>query len=263
MKDNFEISENENSPIVCNVPHSGLSIPDEFLQDFKLNKSELDYEVMYMADNFTDKLYKELLGVSSYIKSNLSRVVVDIERFLDEDDEPMSKVGMSAFYTKTSNGLELRNISDINKVKLKNVYNEYHFNLRKLVEKSLNIFPKVVIVDCHSFASKVRAYESDKYENRPDICIGSDTYHTPDILVKIIKNNFESLGYKVEINSPFAGSIVPLEYYGLDKRVESVMIEVNRKLYMNEITFQKLETFNLTSKIISRAIIKSLNEYIK
>ena len=97
---------------------------------------------------------------------------------------------------------------------------------------------------------------------RPDICIGTDAYHTPDSLTNLLKNNFEELGYSVKINSPFAGAIVPSFYHEKEPRVISVMIEVNRVLYMNEETFQKLATFSSTGKSISRAIIKSLNQFI-
>lgn len=96
---------------------------------------------------------------------------------------------------------------------------------------------------------------------RPDICIGADEYHTPQKLTDIIKLQFESLGYSVEINSPFSGSIVPSKYYKQDKRVVSIMIEVNRKLYMNEETFLKSKQFNTISKKISRAAITAINNY--
>ena len=46
--------------------------------------------------------------------------------------------------------------------------------------------------------------------------------------------------YKIKINNPFSGSIKPLKYIN-DKRVISVMIEVNRYLYMDEITGKRIE----------------------
>ena len=43
-------------------------------------------------------------------------------------------------------------------------------------------------------------------------------------------------GFRVGMNRPFAGALVPNAYYGRDQRVQSVMIEVRRDLYMNERT---------------------------
>ncbi len=259
----FETGENDNSPIICNVPHSGNLIPSEFIDDFSLSPNELDEEVKYMADNYTDQLYAELLYVSSFIKSKLSRIVLDIERFKNEADEPMSKVGMSALYTRTSDGKILRNISPTSKNKLENIYEDYYNTFTNLVSSVLEKNNIAVIVDCHSFPSKPRSYESDKEDNRPDICIGVDDYHTTEGLMNLLKNNFEEVGFSVKINSPFSGSIVPLKFYKKDKRVVSVMIEVNRKLYMNEDTFQKLKNFSGVGNSVSRCVIKSINQFLK
>lgn len=259
----FEFRKNENSPIICNIPHSGNLIPQEFEKDFVLNEEELEGEVKFMEDNFTDAIFSELIYISSFIKMKLSRLVVDIERFEKEEDEPMSKVGMSAFYTKTSMGNLLRNITEENKNKLQKIYKDYHDTLTSLVDDSLAKNNTAMIVDCHSFPSIPRNYESDNELNRPDICIGADEYHTPSELVEVLKNNFEEQGFSVKINSPFSGSIVPMKFYKNDKRVMSVMIEVNRKLYMNEETFFKLKNFSEVSKAMGRCIIKSLNQFLK
>jgi N-formylglutamate amidohydrolase len=256
----FDVSKNSNSPIICNVPHSGLIIPEDFKEEYLLSGDALKNEVLFMADNYTDLLYSELLYVSSYIKSNVSRIFLDIERFKNPDEEPMSKVGMSAFYTLTSDGKPLRNIAPTTIEFLTRIYDEYHTTLTELVAESLERNNFAVVVDCHSFPSIPRSYEPDKNENRPDICIGVDEYHTPKELVDIVKRNFESAGYSVEINSPFAGSIVPMKYSRTEQKVSSIMIEINRKLYMNEETYLKNKNFSEISKIISRAVIVSLNE---
>lgn len=259
----FESSKNENSPIVCNVPHSGTDIPKELAVDFVLSDEDLRDEVDCMADNYTDILYSELLQVSSFIKSKVSRIVVDIERFENEADEPMSKVGMSAFYTRTSKGGVLREITTERKEVLKKIYDEYHETFTQLIDSSLVRYNTAIIVDCHSFPSIPREYEPDHETDRPDICIGADEYHTPKELMDILKSNFEKQGLSVKINSPFAGTVVPMKYYKKDTRVISVMIEINRKLYMNEKTFQKLKSFSDVGKALSRSIIISLNQFVK
>lgn len=46
------------------------------------------------------------------------------------------------------------------------------------------------------------------------------------------------------VNTPFAGTMVPEPFYSLqDKRVQSLMVEVNRSLYMDENNGKKRETF--------------------
>jgi N-formylglutamate amidohydrolase len=51
--------------------------------------------------------------------------------------------------------------------------------------------------------------------------------------------HFMIRGYKVGINKPFSNSktfVVPVKYH-------SVMIEVNKRLYMNETTLEKIKGF--------------------
>ncbi|NBB90740.1 MAG: hypothetical protein GVY23_05990 [Spirochaetes bacterium] len=40
-------------------------------------------------------------------------------------------------------------------------------------------------------------------------------------------------------NQPFSGSLVPGRFYGVDRRVTSIMIEVRRDLYMDERTGER------------------------
>ena len=40
----------------------------------------------------------------------------------------------------------------------------------------------------------------------------------------------------MDINTPFAGAIVPAKHYKKDERVQAVMIEIRRDLYLNEST---------------------------
>ncbi|HUW09229.1 MAG TPA: N-formylglutamate amidohydrolase [Anaerolineae bacterium] len=69
---------------------------------------------------------------------------------------------------------------------------------------------------------------------RPDICIGTDDYHTPAQLQQTALEAFGSLGWRVWLNRPYAGTMVPWSFYGKDARVHPITVEVNRSLYMNE-----------------------------
>ena len=54
---------------------------------------------------------------------------------------------------------------------------------------------------------------------------------------------------------PNSGTIVPMEYYQKDIRVSSVMIEINRALYMYEATGLKSENFENVQFDITRILI--------
>ena len=260
----YRILKLKKVPVVCNIPHSSINIPQSFKGDFIIPEKKLIKEAKELADLFTDELYKGTLKKCGGIVSRVSRLATDIERFEDDEDEPMSKVGMGVLYVKSQKGKIIRELSDDRREKLLNLfYRQYHKNLTSLVTQSLNQFNKCVIIDCHSFPSKPRDYEPDQKDNRPDICIGTEKYHTPELLKKALVSKFKNKGFSVKINSPFKGTMIPLRYYGKDKRVSSVLIEVSRRLYMNEKNFAKKKAFSNLSEVVCGCVNASIQEYLK
>jgi len=232
-------------PVISHIPHSSTIIPKELQNDFLLSKDDLEQEIKYMSDLYTNEIYKPLLDISAGIVSNFSRIACDVERFEDDKLECMSKYGMGAVYTKTSDKRDLRKKDFDREFTLNLLCRPHHKAFSDLTKKSLEKYNKAIIIDCHSFSEIARWYEPDFDLNtpRPDICIGTDKYHTPKWLEELFVDFFASNGFSVEINRPFAGTIVPIEFYQKDKRVNSIMIEMNRKLYMNEENFSKKENF--------------------
>ena len=51
------------------------------------------------------------------------------------------------------------------------------------------------------------------------------------------------------IDWPYKGSIVPLEHYQKDKRVSTIMLEINRALYLEEPTNLKSEKYLEIKKV--------------
>ena len=88
-------------------------------------------------------------------------------------------------------------------------------------------------------------YELNQTAFRPDFCLGTDDFHTPEELVERVEKILESCGYSTARNQPFGGTIVPMKHYHKDQRVQSLMIEINRWLYLGEdysVDSERLET---------------------
>lgn len=94
-------------------------------------------------------------------------------------------------------------------------------------------------VDLHSFARHALPYELGGALRRPEICIGTDDFHTPEELAAGAEALFRAAGLETVRNEPFAGAIVPGAFYRADPRVSSLMIEVRRNLYMDEATGER------------------------
>ncbi len=82
-----------------------------------------------------------------------------------------------------------------------------------------------------------------------------DPFHTPAKLVELALAGLATdSGFSVGLNQPYSGAIVPLAFYGQDARVSSIMIELNRSLYMDEATGEKLEAFAKIRSQIQRVL---------
>jgi len=218
---------------ILHIPHASTDLPSEV--EFLLGHESLAYEVDAMTDHHTDLLF-HLPGAQRCVFP-VSRLVVDPERFIEDE---MEQVGMGVVYTHTSSGKRLRQISPRQRQYLiDQYYHPHHQQLTEMARDILNTHDRCLIIDCHSFPAESLDYETD--ECRPDICIGTDAFHTQPSLEASLVKSFEQFGYSVAINSPFAGSLVPLDYYQKDQRVQSVMIELNRGLYSTPQKLSKLK----------------------
>jgi N-formylglutamate deformylase len=211
--------------LILHVPHSSTKIPE----GVKFDKS-IEEDIYRMTDWNTDELFSySSMGCFAF---PYSRLFCDVERFID--NESMEQQGHGICYTKDSFGGHLRNVSDEERQDIiEKYYRPHHTKFSIACNQCLSLFNEVVIVDCHSFSDEVLPHEPDQDVIRPDFCLGIDEFHTPLILVDEIKNYLESKGYVVFINKPFAGTIVPMVHYKKTKNLKSIMIEVNRKLYLD------------------------------
>jgi N-formylglutamate deformylase len=233
--------------IILHIPHSKTDIPikEGFNIDF------IESETKLLVDHATDKIFN-LPNVDSIV-FEYNRIFCDVER-LEDKNEPLFEKGRGFYYTHTDDGKVLRDcIPEIKSVIKKDFYDKHHKKLESITEEKLKKYNSSLIVDCHSFTDEPFKSDIDKKFNRPDICLGTDEYHTPDWLLKKLKNGFERNGLSVEINSPYSGTIIPLKFYNKDKRVKGVMIEINRKLYIEngEVNDNNVSKLN---EIISRVL---------
>ena len=238
--------------VILHIPHSSKIIPLHILPSLIISETALEKELIRMTDSFSDILFPTSWPFTDRIVFPVSRLVVDPERFLDDTREPMWKKGMGVIYTKTSDGLPLRNpMSDRERATLISAYyRPHHDMLARAVNMVLSRNCTCLLIDCHSFPSCPLPYEDGPLQDRPDICLGTDPYHTPKCLYNALHALFQEYGLMVAHNHPFSGTLVPLAHYHNTRAVWSIMIEVNRKLYMNEVTGERNQHFGSTQNIL-------------
>ncbi|MGZ4847642.1 MAG: N-formylglutamate amidohydrolase [Halobacteriota archaeon] len=247
------------SPILAHVPHSSAFVPHDVRCSLLLSVEDLRKELILMTDRYTSDLFAGIAALGGVaLVYNCSRLVVDPERFENDEDEVMSSRGMGAIYTKTAYQHILReNLSATEREDMLSTYSRpYHEAVREEVHEMLERFDRCLIIDCHSFPSKPLPYELDQSAHRPEICIGTDSFHTPNGLINLLRSCCDAHGIKAAINKPFAETYVPLPYLGKDERVSSVMVEVNRSLYMDEETGARSRRFSQTKEVIDDLVAK-------
>ena len=239
---------------VFHIPHASTVIPEEYLGHFLLTSEKLNEEILKMTDHYTDQLFELDGDTQKTLKFPVSRLLVDPERFVSDSEEVMSKVGMGCVYEKTHNGEPLKDASKIRDELIRRYYQPHHERFTDMVDECLKLNSKCLIVDCHSFPKNPLPYELNQDPERAEICIGTDSFHTPRELIEGFVSAFSDNGFSVSVNKPFSGAIVPMKFYQTEKRVQSIMIEIRRDLYMNEATGQKIENFSRVKKITAEVI---------
>jgi N-formylglutamate amidohydrolase len=84
---------------VLHLPHTSQEIPREERRAILLDEETLDRELLRMTDAWTDQLFPTTAAERARVVFPVSRLVCDVERFPDDEREPMAARGMGAVYT--------------------------------------------------------------------------------------------------------------------------------------------------------------------
>ena len=228
-----EIIEKSYDNLVLNIPHASVAGLGYAKWDDEVG---LIREVRKWTDWYTDLIFipKDRPAVKS-ITADYSRFVVDVERL---EDDPLNSTGQGIVYTQF-NGIK-RTIDEEERLGMMAYYYAYIKQLKGMLnEHSL-------LVDCHSFPSDMCDV---------DVCIGvnNDWSRPTDFVIDLVTEVFKQSGYSVMVNHPYSNAIAPQT----DFVYNSIMIEINKRIYMNE---QTLELLDSASKV--RAVLDTLHELL-
>jgi N-formylglutamate deformylase len=233
--ENFELVRGD-TPVLVHVPHASWFIPEQ--DSLLLTVPNRIRELEQISDTHTDIMGYFLAGDEhSLLVNDVSRIVMDPERFII--GEEMDTVGMGVRYTHGHDRARIRGDDPLERDEVINtLYTPYHAAFNAEVDRIFDTHRKALIVDVHSYPSTALPYELHGDGPRPEICIGADRTHTPRKMVKTVKSIIHGHGYTVDVNTPFAGTMVPTKHYMIEERIQSVMLEIRRDTYMDENTME-------------------------
>lgn len=228
--------------VVLHIPHAQTKFP--FSEDY-LNEDEYKFTLNNLTDHYTDELFDLKDDKVEKVVFPYSRLFCDVERYFDNDKEPMFKKGMGYYYTKGLNGIEFRKFDQSVNNSVELAYHKHHDYMRSLLNNN-----NTLLIDCHSFSNE--RFINDGIQTNmdlTDICIGYNKTYNKELVDYLVKT-FKDFGYSVDENSIFKG-VLDYGYSNCD----CVMIEINKRLYMNNDLSKKSDFYkiqNILKHILSK-----------
>ncbi|MBQ6148104.1 MAG: N-formylglutamate amidohydrolase [Oscillospiraceae bacterium] len=219
--------------VLYHVPHDGDLIPAEMMKAVCIPlENMLEYH-RAMKDTGALRMIPQGTRRDQVIAFPVSRLFCDVERFLSPEKEEMEKYGMGFCYERTFDGTKFKEISSQIRVKTVEMYSSHH----KRLDAACRKWKRVCLIDLHSFSDLIVPKDNIREDEKtPDLCIGTDSVFTPDLLLNMVKDEFEGRGLSVKINYPYSGCMVPNGV--MKKRYTGdfigIMLEFNKRFYMEE-----------------------------
>ena len=252
------------APVVFNSPHSGDDYPDSFLARSRLCLNDLRRS----ADLHVDAL---IAGVTRHglpvMRVTLPRSFIDLNREPYELDPRMFRGPLPRFANTTSvratsgYGSVPRLVAERFEIyagkidaaealeRIGRYHLPYHAALWQLIGGLHETFGRVLLVDCHSMPAA-----STVLSGRPvDVVLGDRHGSSCDpAIIACAERVFEDAGLATIRNQPYAGGYIT-EHYGRPMvGLNTLQIEINRALYMDESSYRPHDGYGRVAGVLDR-----------
>jgi N-formylglutamate amidohydrolase len=250
-------SQPQVAPFVLCSPHSGSIYPPSFLALSRLTPHALRKS----EDCFVDELFAPISAAGvPMIAARFPRAFLDVNREPYELDPELFEDRLPDYANTQSVrvagglGTVARIVADGEEIyrkpiplalglaRVEQFYKPFHAALSELIETTRRMFGYAILIDCHSMPS---AFMAPAGGPRPDVVLGDRFGASADCkITRFLKDALSAMGYDVQMNRPYAGGFIT-EHYGRPARdVHAVQIEINRGLYLDEVTLRPTAAFD-------------------
>jgi len=245
------------APLVLDSPHSGTAYPPDFA-------AAVDFGALRTAeDTWVDDLWGDALDMGvPMIAAAFPRAYIDANRSPDEIDEllldevwpdainasPKVKLGKGLIWRMLDDGTPLYNrkltVAEV-RHRIDACWKPYHAALGQVLDAAHQKFGKVWHINCHSMPSVAGAYATDRPGLvHPDFVLGDRDGSTSDPAFReFIAAWLRGRGYNVTVNDPYKGVELVRAFGRPEEGRHSLQIEINRKLYMDEVSLRPSENY--------------------
>ena len=261
-------------------PHSGHYYPRDFIEKSKLDSQQLRLSEDMHIDALLENVPK---AGASLLTATYPRAYVDLNREPYELDASMFSDPLPDFVNKDSTRV-LGGLGTIAKIvterleiydrplefseakqRIEKIYFPFHSCIKQQLEMARDYWGAAYLLDVHSMPSNaVRKFKGGK-SGSIDFVLGNRHGRSCDAdCYDLVYNFLTDAGYYVEKNKPYAGGYITEHYGKPSEGFHTLQLEVNRKLYMNETSYDLLDNSdkmkNLFSDLISALINKTLEK---
>lgn len=186
------------------LPHAGLSIPEELIENNLLTIEEIIAD----GDEGAKEIYTPLQAhVKGFITSPIARAFIDLNRI----DNDFTQDGVIKTHTCWNEVIYKDQPNEtLKKILLEKYYYPYH----QQIEKEISSGQYKLAIDCHTMAEKAPPVAPDAGKIRPMVCLsdGNGKSFPRPWLEKIQAVLQQELQQQVTINQPFSGGYTLRKY---------------------------------------------------
>jgi N-formylglutamate deformylase len=259
-------------PLVFDSPHSGSEYPAEFAYCCPL-------PVLRRAeDAYVDELYAAAPAHgATLIAARFPRSYIDVNRAADDIDpavvagalpsffrpRPVTRVGLVRRHAQPGVPIYQRKLSpDDILERIERYHAPYHRVLDEACDRLHGEFGAIWHVNCHSMPSYGNRRDGLKGEHGDFVLGDRDGTTCTGEFTDFAARFLRGLGYDVRVNEGYKGvEIVRRQGRPAENR-HSLQIEVDRSLYMDQRTLQKLPGFDRLKADLD-ALVAALGEFVR
>jgi N-formylglutamate amidohydrolase len=252
-------------PVLVDVSRSGRLYPIDF-------RSPVPFTTLH--DNvsmYVDEIWKDApahgatllqaLFPNTYIDAN--RHELDIDPGLIDGEWPVplqfvSKTGLGLLKTVSRYGEPLQErkltVAEVQS-RLDRYYYPYHRELQSIADRMSGTHGFYYNLSCHCMSAVGAPTHADAGKERMVFCIGNlkGTTSTTDF-IEFVAETIRAHGYTCSVNTPYSGGELNRRYGATDGTRESLMIEINKRTFMDVKTFRKNDGFDGIQRVAGKVL---------
>lgn len=144
--------------------------------------------------------------------------------------------------------------------RLDKYYRPYHRELKQNIDRMKSAYGFVYHLSCHCMSAVGAPTHPDAGKERADFCLGNiNGKSSSEEFIESVATLIRDMGFSCTVNTPYVGGEINRRYGNPAEGIESIMVEINKKCFMDTKTFKKTAGFAQMKTAVS-GILKAVTD---